>query len=33
LWLLAWSLRDRVQQRQDASLMLAGVDAGRWGGR
>jgi hypothetical protein len=33
LWLLAWSLRDRVQQRQEARLMLAGVDAGRWGGR
>ena len=33
LWLLAWSLRDRVQQREEARLMLAGVDAGRWGGR
>lgn len=33
LWLLAWSLRDRVQQRQEARLMLAGFDAGRWGGR
>jgi hypothetical protein len=33
LWLLAWSLRDRMQQRQDARLMLAGVDAGGWGGR
>lgn len=35
LWLLAWSLRDRVQQRQEARLMLAVVDAGGcgWGGR
>ena len=33
LWLLAWSLRDRVQQRQEARLMLAAVDAGRLGGR
>ncbi len=23
LWLLAWSLRDRAQQRQDARLMVA----------
>jgi hypothetical protein len=27
LWLLAWSLRDHAQQRQDARLMLAGVGA------
>jgi hypothetical protein len=29
LWLLAWSLRDHVQQRDDARLMVAafGVDA------
>ena len=33
LWLLAWSLRDHAQQRQDARLMLAGVSAGGWGGR
>ena len=32
LWLLAWSLRDRVQQRQDARCMLAAA-AGGWGGR
>ena len=25
LWLLAWSLRDHAQQRQDARLMLAAV--------
>jgi hypothetical protein len=25
LWLLAWSLRDHVQQRQDARLMVAAV--------
>jgi hypothetical protein len=31
LWLLAWSLRDHVQQRQDARLMVAafGVDGQR----
>ena len=33
LWLLAWSLRDHVQQRKDARLMLAAVGAGGWGGR
>ena len=33
LWLLAWSLRDHVQQRKDALLMLAAVGAGGWGGR
>jgi hypothetical protein len=32
LWLLAWSLRDRVQQRQEARRMLAAA-AGGWGGR
>jgi len=32
LWLLAWSLRDHTQQRQDARLMLAAVGAGDWGG-
>jgi hypothetical protein len=32
LWLLAWSLRDRMQQRQDARRMLA-AGAGGWGGR
>jgi hypothetical protein len=25
LWLLAWSLRDHVQQREDARLLLAAV--------
>jgi hypothetical protein len=29
LWLLAWSLRDRMQQRQDARRMLAAAGAGR----
>jgi len=28
LWLLAWSLRDRVQQRQDARLMVAAFAGG-----
>ncbi len=28
LWLLAWSLRDVEQQRQDARLTLAAVGAG-----
>jgi len=32
LWLLAWSLRDRVQQRHDARCMLAAA-AGGWGGQ
>ena len=32
LWLLAWSLRDRIQQRHDARSMLAAASAG-WGGR
>jgi hypothetical protein len=32
LWLLAWSLRDIEQQRQDARLLLAAVDAGELGG-
>jgi hypothetical protein len=33
LWLLAWSLRDIEEQRQDARLTLAAVgagDLGRW---
>jgi hypothetical protein len=30
LWLLAWSLRDRMQQRQDARGMLAAAADG-WG--
>ncbi len=29
LWLLAWSLRDSVQQRHDARLMVAAVGADR----
>ncbi len=32
LWLLAWSLRDVEQQRQDARLTLAAVGAGESGG-
>ena len=32
LWLLAWSLRDVEQQRQDARLTLAAVGAGELGG-
>jgi hypothetical protein len=28
LWLLAWSLRDRAQQRQDARLMVAAFAGG-----
>jgi len=28
LWLLAWSLRDNMHQRQDARLLLAGVAPG-----
>jgi len=28
LWLLAWSLRDHVQQRQDARLMVAAFGVG-----
>ncbi len=32
LWLLAWSLRDVDQQRQDARLTLAAVGAGELGG-
>jgi hypothetical protein len=32
LWLLAWSLRDVEQQRQDARLTLAAVGADELGG-
>jgi hypothetical protein len=32
LWLLAWSLRDVDQQRQDARLTLTAVGAGELGG-
>jgi hypothetical protein len=32
LWLLAWSLRDVEQQRQDARLTLAAVGASELGG-
>jgi hypothetical protein len=32
LWLLAWSLRDVEQQRQDARLTLAAVGGGKLGG-
>lgn len=31
LWLLAWSLRDVEQQRQDARLTLSAVGAGELG--
>ncbi len=33
LWLLAWSLRDNVLQRQDARFLLAAVGAEGWEGR
>jgi hypothetical protein len=33
LWLLAWSLRDRVQQHHDARLMVAAFGVGDQGGR
>ena len=33
LWLLAWSLRDHVQQRQDARLMVAAFAVGGQAGR
>ena len=33
LWLLAWSLRDISQQRQDARFMLATVGAAGQGGQ
>ena len=32
VWLLAWSLRDVEQQREDARLTLAAVGAGELGG-
>jgi hypothetical protein len=32
LWLLAWSLRDTEQQRQDARLTLSAVGAGELAG-
>ena len=32
VWLLAWSLRDVEEQRQDARLTLAAVGAGEFGG-
>jgi hypothetical protein len=32
VWLLAWSLRDVEEQRQDARLTLAAVGAGELGG-
>jgi hypothetical protein len=28
LWLLAWSLRDHIQQRDDARVMVAAFDRG-----
>jgi hypothetical protein len=33
LWLLAWSLRSRAQQRQDARFLVAAVAAPGWRGR
>jgi hypothetical protein len=30
LWLLAWSMRDQAQQRQDARLMLTAAGSGEW---
>jgi hypothetical protein len=33
LWLLAWSLRSRAQQRQEARLMVAAVGGAGSGGR
>jgi hypothetical protein len=33
LWLLAWSLRDHVLQRQDARLMVAAFGVGDQRGR
>jgi hypothetical protein len=33
LWLLAWSLHDHVQQRQDARLMVAAFGVDDQGGR
>jgi hypothetical protein len=32
LWLLAWSLRSRAQQRQDARFLVAAVAAPGWRG-
>jgi hypothetical protein len=32
LWLLAWSLRSRAQQRRDARFLVAAVGAAGWGG-
>jgi hypothetical protein len=31
LWLLAWSLRSRAQQRDDARFLVAVVGADGWG--
>ena len=33
LWLLAWSLRSRGQQRQDARFLVAAVAAPGWRGQ
>lgn len=33
LWLLAWSLRSRAQQRQDARFLVAAVAAPGWRGQ
>ena len=33
LWLLAWSLRDNVQQCRDARIMVASLGTSVWRGR
>lgn len=33
LWLLAWSLRSRAKQRQEARFLLAAVGDAGWAGR
>ena len=33
LWLLAWSLRSRRQQREDARFLVAAVAAAGWRGQ
>jgi hypothetical protein len=33
LWLLAWSLRSRAQQRQDARFLVAAVASPGWRGQ
>ncbi len=33
LWLFAWSLRNHVEQRQEARFLLAAISADGWGSR